>query len=58
MKRVTKRRLMLLLKSVFVIALFSVMVFNMYSAKAVDKKDYSSFNWDKFKEENLDNWTG
>ena len=29
---------MLLLKSVFVIALFSVIVFNMYSAKAEEKK--------------------
>ena len=55
MKKVTKKSLMLLLKSVFVIALFSVIVFNMYSAKAEEKK-YSTFDWDKFKEKNTENW--
>lgn len=56
MKKVTKKSLMLLLKGVLVIALFSVIVFNMYSAKAVEK-DYSTFDWDKFEEQNKENWT-
>ena len=57
MKKVTKKSLMLLLKSVLVIALFSVIVFNMYteSAHAVTKK-YSTFDWDNFKTKNEQNW--
>ncbi len=58
MKKVTKKGLMLLLKGVLVIALFSVIVFNMYSEAAyAEGKDYSTFDFDKLKEQNLDNWT-
>ena len=56
MKRVTKKRLMLLLKSVFVIALFSVIAINMYSVNAVEKKDYSKWSFEDFEEENKENW--
>jgi uncharacterized protein YxeA len=58
MKKVTKKSLMLLLKGVLVIALFSVIVFNMYAESANAKvKDYSKFDFEKLKEANLDNWT-
>ncbi len=58
MKKVTKKSLMLLLKGVLVIALFSVIVFNMYaeSVSAITK-DYSTFDFEKLKEANLENWT-
>ena len=46
---------MLLLKSVFVIALFSVIVINMYSVKATEK-NYKSFDFDKLEEKNKQNW--
>ena len=55
MKKVTKKSLMLLLKSVFVIALFSVIVINMYSVKATEK-NYKSFDFDKLEEKNKKNW--
>ena len=58
MKKVTKKGLMLLLKGVLVIALFSVIVFNMYAESVVAKdKDYSTFDFAKLKEANLENWT-
>ena len=58
MKEVTKKGLMLLLKSVLVIALFSVIVFNMYIETVnAEKKDYSTFDFAKLKEANLENWT-
>ena len=55
MKRVTKKSLMLLLKGVLVIALFSVIVFKMYSVEAEEKK-YASFDWDSFKTQNEEKW--
>ena len=58
MKKVTKKGLMLLLKGILVIALFSVIVFNMYGESVSAKsKDYSTFDFDKLKEANIDNWT-
>ena len=58
MKKVTKESLMLLLKGVLVIALFSVIVINMYFEPVyAATKDYSTFDFDKLKEDNLENWT-
>lgn len=56
MKKVTKKSLMLLLKGVFAIALFSVIVLNMYSVKATDQKNYSTFNFDQLEETNKEKW--
>ena len=46
---------MLLLRSVFVIALFSVAVFNMMPVKA--DKDYSTFDFNTLEEQNKEKWT-
>ena len=54
MKWLTRKRIMLLLRSVFVIALFSVAVFNMMPVKA--DKDYSTFDFDSLEEQNKEKW--
>lgn len=54
MKCLTRKKIMLLLRSVFVIALFSVAVFNMMPVKA--DKDYSQFDFNTLEEQNKDRW--
>ena len=54
MKWLTRKKIMLLLRSVFVIALFSVAVFNMMPVKA--EQDYSRFDFNSLEEQSKEKW--